>query len=164
MNDGETIDSQTKILLLKNAPEAIPTLRDWFKEEWAPWYGPGGPGDAEGDLLECCNSDCLPLAVVAIDDSGQVVGTAALRPESLGSEFGYGPWLAAVLVTAPHRQKGIGNALIGSIETEARRLGINSVYVSTDTAAALIRRRGWERTGRQVESLRGWIPIFRLDL
>lgn len=153
-----------KILPLEKAPFAIPVLKEWFIEEWEPWYGPGGQGDAEADLLACCNHDHLPIALVALDKDGQVLGTAALKPESLGSEYGYAPWLAAVLVGRPHRGREIGTSLIGAIEGEARRLGFSAIYASTDTAVSNLLRRGWSQIGDQIQSLRGPVSIFQLML
>ena len=153
-----------KIVRLADAPSAIPTLTRWFIEEWAPWYGPDGQGHAGADLLACCNRDSLPLAVVALGDNDQVLGTAALKPQSLGSELGYEPWLAAVLVGQPFRRRGIGDMLVGTIETEARRLGHERIYVSTDSAVSLVTRRGWRPTAQHADSLRGRVFIYRLDL
>ncbi len=164
MEPGSQKTRRLKMLLLADAPYTIPTLSRWFVEEWVPWYGPGGQGDAEADLLACCNHDRLPLAVVALDDNDQALGTAALKPRSLGSELGYGPWLAAVLVGRPFRRQGIVNALISGIESQARRLGLERIYVSTDSAVSLVTRRGWMPTGDDVESLRGRVSIFSLDL
>jgi len=149
---------------LAEAPFVIPTLSHWFIDEWAPWYGPGGQGDVGADLLACCNRDRLPLAVVVLDDNDQALGTAALKPRSLGSKLGYGPWLAAVLVGRPFRRRGVANALIGAIENNARRLGLKRIYVSTDSAVSLVTRRGWMPTGDDAESLRGRVSIFSLDL
>jgi GNAT superfamily N-acetyltransferase len=164
MGDGSDTIRRPKILLLAEAPFAIPTLSRWFVEEWAPWYGPGGQGDASADLLACCNHDHLPLALVALDNDDQALGTAALKPRSLGSELGYGPWLAAVLVGRPFRRQGIANALIGAMEDQARRLNLSRIYVSTNSAVSLVTRRGWIPTGDEVGSLRGRVSIFSLDL
>ena len=153
-----------RIVPLSDAPFAIPTLTRWFIDEWAPWYGQDGQGNAEADLLACCNRDSLPLAVAALGDEDQVFGTAALKHQSLGSELGYGPWLAAVLVGQVYRRRGIGDMLVGAIETEARRLGHESIYVSTDSAVSLVTRRGWTSLDQHTDSLRGRVSIYRLDL
>ncbi|MEQ9640665.1 MAG: GNAT family N-acetyltransferase [Alphaproteobacteria bacterium] len=153
-----------KIVALADAAFAIPALRAAFADAWAPWYGPGGQGDADLDLRSCMNTDRLPTAVAALDDAGAVLGTAALKPESLGSELGYGPWLAAVLVLPPYRRRGIGSALIAAIEDRGRQLQFDAIFTSTDTANALVERRGWVSLGRQVESLRGPVMLYRCDL
>ena len=70
-----------QIELLADHIEAIPTLERWFELEWAPYYGPNGPGDAQKDIADSCNRDKLPVSLVAISD-GKVCGTATLKTES----------------------------------------------------------------------------------
>ena len=41
-----TARQRLRIIHLLEVPEAAPTLARWFVEEWTPWYGPDGPGDA----------------------------------------------------------------------------------------------------------------------
>lgn len=149
-----------RIVHLIDAPEATSVLAGWFREEWAPWYGPEGPGDAEDDLAACASRDALPICLVALGPEGEVLGTAALRPDSLGREMAPGPWLAALLVGRPYRRRGVGTALVAAIEAEAERLGFPAVYTSTDAAEGLMRRRGWEPLG-QTFSLTGPVTIYR---
>lgn len=149
---------------LVDALDKIPLLTRLFVAEWEPYYGPEGPGEAEKDLNECCNRDELPLALVALGDDGAVLGTAALKHESVGSELGLGPWLAALCVPIEHRERGIGSALVEAIESKARDLGFAAVYMSTDTAGTLVRRRGWARLDVEVGSLRGPVAIHRKSL
>lgn len=139
-------------------------LARWFVEEWEPYYGADGPGNAVKDLRECCNDDDLPIAFVALDDDGTAIGTAALKQESVGSELGVGPWLAALIVPVEHRNCGIGTALIAAIENKARRLGYEEIFISTDAAENIIRRRGWTEVEHQAESLRGPVTVYKLQL
>jgi predicted N-acetyltransferase YhbS len=118
---------------------------------------------AEEDLMAYCNRDQIPTALVAFDAESNVVGTAALKADSVGSELGQGPWLAAVLVGKHHRGKGVGTALVEAIEREACRLGFQTIYTSTDAAEGIYRRRGW-RALNQVSSLRGPITVYKQDL
>lgn len=151
------------IVHLFEAPRAAPELERWFIEEWTPWYGPGGAGDAGRDLAACRSRDELPICLVALNAEREVLGTAAIRSESVGSELGVGPWLAALLVGNDHRGQGVGTALVEAIETEARRLGFEAIYTSTDTAETLMRRRGWSAYG-SAESLRGSVAVYRRQL
>jgi GNAT superfamily N-acetyltransferase len=141
-------------------PEVGPTLARWFIEEWSPWYGPNGPGDAHADLAACRSREVLPICLVAFDMDGRLLGTAALKSESVGSEIGAGPWLAAVLVGTDHQGKGVGTALVKAIEEEAARLGFGSIYTSTDRAARILERRGWQAFGT-AQSIRGEVAIYR---
>ena len=122
--------------------------------------GPVVEGDAEGDLAACRSRDALPICLVALSESGDVLGTASLRSESVGSELGVGPWLAAVLVPREHQGQGVGTALVAAIEAEARRLGFECLYTSTSTAEGLLKRRGWEAFGAS-QSLRGPVAVYR---
>ncbi len=157
------MSSHLKIVHLADVPEVIPVLEQLFAQEWEPYYGALGPGDAARDLAESCQHDELPVALVAIDADGSVAGTAALKTQSVGSEVAPGPWLAAFVVQPDNRRQGVGNALVGAIEREARRLGLTSIFVSTDAAEGIIKRRGWRRVGAAV-SLRGEVAVYSLDL
>ena len=158
------LEDEFRIVSLADAPDAIASLVRLFIEEWNPYYGSKGPGDAAQDLRECCNCDQLPIGLVALNASGTVLGTAALKSESVGAELGVGPWLAALLVPHEHQNKGVGTALVDAIENEARRLGFESIFTSTDAAASIIKRRGWTELEEQVLSLRGPVPVYKQHL
>ncbi len=159
----DTAQQNFRIVHLVDSPDAAPTLAKWFVEEWEPWYGADGQGDAERDLAECCSKNDLPICLVAFDRGGEVLGTAALKTESVGSELGVGPWLAAFLVGKGHRGKGVGTALVEAIEREAHRLGIDSIFTSASTAAGIMVRLGWQAFGT-AESLRGTTTVYRKQI
>lgn len=152
-----------RIAHLKDFPGHLPILEQWFIKEWTPWYGPNGAGDARADLQACSGKDTLPICLVALDEGGDLLGTAALKSDSVGSELGVGPWLAAFLVAPEHRGKGVGTALVEAIETEAAHLGFEYIYISTDSAQHILERRGWEKFGR-TQSLRGALSVYRCTL
>ena len=152
-----------RIVHLMDAPGAAAVLACWFVDEWTPWYGPDGLGDAVADLAACCGRDTIPICLVALDGSGKALGTAALRTSSAGDELGVGPWLAALLVAKEQRGRGVGARLIEAIEQEARRLGYAAVYTSTDTAEGLLHRRGWRAIGG-TETLKGAATVYCRDL
>ena len=148
-----------KISHLCDVPDAVPVLAAWFVEEWMPYYGPDGPGHAEGDLRGCVRKDALPICLVALDDQGDVLGTAALKHDSVGSDVADGPWLAAFLVGQAHRGRGVGTALVGAIEGVAKELGFGAVYTSTDGASGIVKKCGWRRVGH-TQSLRGEVGVY----
>jgi len=160
---GVTSERDFRIAYLADVPGVAPVLERWFVAEWAPWYGPDGPGDAKADLTACCNRDELPICLVALSADGEVLGTAALKAESVGSELAAGPWLAAVLVNEAHRGRGIGTALVEAIEAEAARLGFGALYTSTDTAGGILERRAWQAIG-DTGSLRGRLTVYRRQI
>ena len=121
--------SDLQIVHLTEVPEVVPTLVDWFTAEWAPWYGPEGEGNVEADLAACLNRQALPICLVAFDKSKQMVGTASLKDDSVGSEYGVGPWLAGLLVGGAFRRAGVGSALVAAIESEAGRLELEQIPI-----------------------------------
>ena len=152
-----------RIHLLPDRPDAIPVLASAFTDDWGPYYGPHGPGDAVRDLRACLNRDGLPMAWVAEDDGGVPLGTASLKADSLGGDQFPGPWLAAFLVLPAHRRRGVGTALVATVETAARDGGFDALYTSTDTFAGALAGRGWRTVG-QVGSLRGTVAVMELRL
>lgn len=153
-----------RITHLADMQAAIPALAELFVAEWGPYYGPAGPGDAEEDLRSCCNRDEIPLALVALDTSQNILGTAALKQQSLETHRHLNPWLAAVLVAPGQRGKGIASALITAIEDEARRLDFDLVYSDTASGSTLLERRGWLKLEADIKTLREPATLYRLEL
>lgn len=152
---------------LEESPEAIPLLADWFRHTWAPFYGPEGPGDPEVDLRACLHPDPLPKAFVAIDRVRRPLGTIALKRRSV-SHHHLSPWVSAFLVAASHRGRGLGMALLGAVENEARKLGFARLHMSagrdeTDVTFAELEERRWHPFDRAV-TLRGEVPVYLLEL
>ena len=159
------MDAQPEIIFrhLMELPQAPAILERWFIEAWGPWYGPGGAGDAKADLAAYRSRDAIPICLLALDGDGEILATASLKADSVGSEPGMGPWLAAVLVAEAHRGKGIGTVLVKAIEAEAARLGYGQLYSSTDSAGRILERCGWQACGT-TETLRGTAAIYRREL
>lgn len=147
---------------LADVPAALPLLEEWFCREWVPYYGPGGPGDAAADLRECCQRDRLPIGLVALSGDGTVLGTIALKSSSISHRHLH-PWAAAFLVGENYRNRGIGTALLMAVEEEARRLGHDSLFISTDSATGLVERLGWRRID-EADSLRGPVAVYEKQL
>ncbi len=149
-----------RIILLAEVPFAIPVLVRLFVEEWYSWYGPEGSGNAEADLKRCYNREKLPIALVALNAESEVLGTISLKQESLGSEYGFTPWAAAMVVQPAYRRRGVGNALIEAIENLGKRLGFDALYASTDSASGILLKRNWTATGLTAKSQRGSVSIY----
>lgn len=132
-----------RIAYLADHPEVLPVLKGWFETEWAAYYGPNGPGDAEGDLLTFSSRDGLPVGVVAFLE-GEVCGVAALKAESITTHPHLYPWAAAGLVSPPYRGQGIGARLLVALEDVARNLGYARIYCGTSTSVRLLHRSGWQ--------------------
>jgi GNAT superfamily N-acetyltransferase len=132
-----------RISHLADHPEAIPVIRRWFEEEWAAYYGPGGPGDAARDLRAYSGRGELPVGLIAFYDE-QLCGIAALTAQSIRTHTHLGPWAAAGLVRPPFRGRGVGSCLLRALEEVARGLGYATMYCGTATAIGLLKRHGWQ--------------------
>lgn len=142
-------------------PWVIPTVAQWFEEEWAPYYGPGGPGEARADLTSWCTREALPVALMALDPAGEPLGIVALKEEGLGSHLGLGPWLSALYVAKSQRRLGVGSILIKSAARYAESLGVRELYAASDAVAPFFTRAGWMPLDTRLPSLRGEMPVYR---
>jgi len=131
------------IELMSDHLELIPTLAEWYRSEWEPYYGKRGPGDARADLESRCNRDELPIGLVAIEDT-QVFGTAAL---DFDVTTNLTPSVVGLLVLPAYRRRGIATALLNAAEDLGRQLGYHRLYVSTTVLGDLLNQLGWEVMG-----------------
>lgn len=90
-----------RVALLADHIGAIDMLAAWYEQEWGPYYGDHGPGDAAADLASRCNRDRLPAGLVAMDDD-KIVGTAALGRDAAS---GLVPAVVGLLVVPEYRRK-----------------------------------------------------------
>ena len=88
------------------------------------------------------NPDRVPVVFVALDDADAIVGMASLTFDDLAGDP-RNPWLADVFVPPEQRGKGIASALVGTVETVARRFGYATLYLFTASAGPLYARLGW---------------------
>jgi GNAT superfamily N-acetyltransferase len=137
------MSTRLRISNLADHPEAIPVIRTWFEREWAAYYGPGGPGDAEQDLLAFSSRGALPVGLIAFYDD-QLCGIAALKVHSLSTHTHLSPWAAAGMVLPQFRGRGIGASLLRALGEIARGFGYSTMYCGTATAMGLLERNGWQ--------------------
>ena len=149
-----------EIALLADRPDAIDSLSRWYEEEWAPYYGEGGLGDARADLVSRCNLDRLPIGLVALEGT-RICGTAALDRDA---STGLSPSIVGLLVAKEHRNKGAASALLDGAERLAQDLGYDEVFLSTSMLGAALARRGWRERGETefLNGARGKVYVRRL--
>ncbi|MGE3465318.1 MAG: GNAT family N-acetyltransferase [Pyrinomonadaceae bacterium] len=131
------------IAYLADHPEALPILERLFQSEWAAYYGAGGPGNAQQDLLAYSNRGQLPVGLVAFIGS-EPCGIAALKAESISTHKHLAPWVGGGMVAPQFRRLGIGAHLASALEDVARKLGFKTIYSGTSTANTLLVREGWQ--------------------
>jgi GNAT superfamily N-acetyltransferase len=91
--------------------------------------------------------------VVVADLDGEVVGLAHLQVSPAIERDRPSAKLGALVVDEAQRGEGIGRALIGAVEAEARLRGCELLFLTTserrDDAHAFYESVGLERTGRR---------------
>ena len=129
---------------LADHPEALPALAEAFRAESPAYFGAEPTEDIVARLLApTLQRSALPLTLVTYQDA-TLVGTVALRHDSISTRPDLGPWIAALHVLLPFRGRGIGAQLIRAAEAEARRLGLLTLYAGSGRAAPLFVRCGWQ--------------------
>lgn len=131
------------IALLADHTDVIPTLADWYRDEWESYYGVDGPGDALADLESRCNKNALPIGLVALQ-ADQVQGVAAL---DLDVATKLSPSIVGLLVAVEFRGRGVATQLLDSAKSVAERLGYGRMYISTTILGEHLLRKGWQASG-----------------
>jgi predicted N-acetyltransferase YhbS len=131
-----------EIKYLSEYKEWIPTIADWFYNEWREFY----PIDSVNYVIESIqkrtNTDRIPLTLVAIGDD-TVIGTVCLKEFDMDTRKEFSPWLAGLYVRQDHRKKGIGTTLVRAIVSEAKRLRVKDLYLWTQGSKDLYIKLGW---------------------
>lgn len=74
--------------------------------------------------------------------ANQVIGAIGLE------QYGRCGLLRSMVVDNAHRNKNIAATLISELEDHAAALGINDIYLLTETAAAYFQKKGYSKTER----------------
>ena len=89
-------------------------------------------------------TDGLPLALIAMSEEGQLVGSASVLASTVTHRH-LSPWLSSVFVPSAFRGHGIASALSLQAVKEARHLGFETLYLFTPRNESLYARLGWAR-------------------
>ena len=151
-----------KIDYLAEHPAFIPTLSQWFLREWRDYYGDKTWEDVAATFYQRLNRSRVPLALVAFEED-RPLGTISLLEESIGTRKHLSPWLGGLYVREDARRHGIGKQLIEAAAGEARKLGVEQLFIGIRKAGDYYLRLGWEGVER-VDYHGEEIAIMRLDL
>lgn len=134
-----------EIRYLKEYRQWIPTIAQWFNDEWGDFYPNLTVNDIIKRLEQRTNTDRIPLALVAIEDD-TVIGTVSLKQYDMDTRMQYSPWLASLYVEKKHRHQGVSVRLIQAGIDKAVHMGIKTIYLYTiiPQHKAFYLARGWK--------------------
>ena len=132
-----------KFEYLSDHQHYIPTLVDWFHDEW----GHLNPGRKKDDIVKKIqthlNKNQLPIIFIGIEKN-ELCGTVSLRKfEMEGFEHFY-PWLSSLYVPIEKRKKGIGKILVENCIEKAKKLGASELYLFTENHEEWYKKLGWQ--------------------
>jgi predicted N-acetyltransferase YhbS len=129
---------------LADCQEVIPQIARWLFDEWGRLHSDGSVERGMALLQERLHRNSVPLTLVATEGEA-VIGTVSLVPCDMETRPDLSPWLASLYVVPSSRRRGIGSALLDAATQVAKRLGLDSLFLFTDTSEALYAKHGWEK-------------------
>jgi predicted N-acetyltransferase YhbS len=127
---------------LADCPEWIGLLASWFYEEWGHRHAGNTVENVEERLKRLMNRDEVPLALVAFRGT-KPAGSASLIVREMETHPHYLHWLASVYIHHTCRNQGLGSQLVQRAASEAKRLGVQELYLYTRSHERFYARLGW---------------------
>lgn len=121
----------------------------WIYNEFIDGIRSGISYDKVEESFRNRKKESLPITVVAVENE-VCIGVASLVVNDLKAKE-YTPWLAGLYVDKEYRSKGIGKALIEEIQSIAKRLGYDILYLRTEHTAEYYKNLGWEYVERLID-------------
>ena len=133
-----------KFEYLADHEHLLPTIANWYFEEWGYLNKDETPDLAIKKLQFYLNKDKIPLILLAIDE-GELLGVAQLKFHEMSIYPTKKHWLGGVYVAKEHRGKGVARQIISQLITIAKKLNIKTIYLQTEKLdGGLYRRMGWK--------------------
>ncbi len=137
-----------EILPLRERPISISQLAQWHYAQWSD-LNPTSTVEYRIERMRAqLESQSIPQTFIALDGE-TLLGSASLVAADLPGHEELTPWLATVYVDPPHRNRGIGEALVKRVAAEARMLGYSEMYLFTPDRASFYARIGWDTVDQE---------------
>ncbi len=151
-----------QIEYLSDYPDYISQVADLLHREFS-YLNPAATLDGRIDILQHqLNKDAIPMTFIALADT-ELLASASLVEHDMDTHPELWPWLASVAVYPQHRRQGIGSNLVIHAEGEAKRIGVERLYLFTPDMEAFYKSLGWAVL--QKEDYRGTpVTIMSKDL
>jgi N-acetylglutamate synthase-like GNAT family acetyltransferase len=127
---------------LSERPDWVPRLAALHHAQWSPLLKHWTRAEAEAELRSHDGGARIPTTIVAEID-GALAGSVSLLANDDERIREWSPWLASLLVLPEYRGRGIGERLVRRCVALAAQLGVGTLYLYTDDAAAWYAKLGW---------------------
>ena len=136
-----------EILPLADKKEFIAELAELHHAEWKHLNPSLTLEGRAAAIAEAAGREGIPSIFIAVSGN-QLVGSAALVRNDMGTKLDLTPWLAAVYVKEGFRRQGVATDLIARCEIEAARSNASVWYLYTELASGLYEKLGWRHLER----------------
>lgn len=145
MSQRAVIPLDVTIDYLANHAHLADELARWSWNEWRAIYEERGQmfEHALKNYRERTNTDCLPLALVALHGA-DLIGTVSLKFNDLDTRPDLDPWLGGVYVLPNWRGRGVASLLMQRAVDVAAKLDLTKLYLWTSSAEGLYEKLGWQ--------------------
>jgi N-acetylglutamate synthase-like GNAT family acetyltransferase len=140
-----------RIEYLADRDNLLPQVARWQHVQFGYLNPAGTLGQRADRLRDALHRDRVPMALIAISEEGQLVGSASIVAATLTHPH-LTPWLSSVFVPPEMRGRSTASALSLRAADEAARLGFKSLYLFTPHSESLYARLGWKTFDRTVHN------------
>ena len=119
-----------KIISVRDNPKSYQTFVDYFAKYWASEKTKPVYQDCIENTINTPST--LPQWYLLVDALDSIIGGVGLVTNDFISRMDLFPWLCALHIEEQHRNQGYGSLLIKHVCAEAKKLGFEKLYLSTD--------------------------------
>ncbi|MEM7530596.1 MAG: GNAT family N-acetyltransferase [Chloroflexota bacterium] len=150
------------IVYLADHPHHIPTVARWHHAAWGHLRHDDTLERRIKRLQGNMGHHEIPTVLIAIEGDA-VLGSSSLIPHDMDTRLDLTPWLASVYTDEAHRGRGVGSAIVQRVMDEAKKLGVETLYLMTPDRQTFYERLGWVRV-EDVEYLDEMVTIMQVSL
>lgn len=136
-----------EIFPLKHKPQYLDQVAEWIYSEWGIKNLGSSISTVRDKLERFKNDDQIPINYVAVE--GEIlIGTFNLMLSDPPNKKDLSPWFGSLYVAPDYRNLGIGTSLIKFAVSEAKKLGVQKLYLCTPSKQQMYAKLGWKPTDK----------------
>ena len=132
-----------EINILEQDSPNFDVVAQWVFAEWGPISPFETLSSTRVAMSHRTGQQNLPCAFLAHSANGCPYGTVSLVECDYAPRGDLTPWVADMYVDPAYRNRGIGSALVGYLEQQARAGGISNLYLITRHQKHFYQQLGW---------------------